>query len=511
MNRLWKLILSKKMLIALMLLAQVVVIFIPTFILYEFSVYFQVVIRVLSIVLAMYIFSKDINPTYRLAWIMLILISPFLGVLVYLFFGAKQVPKALRIRDKDLQKSMKKYLSRNKIISAELAEKSANAHKQSNYISRVSEFPLYKKTRATYCKLGEDQFKILKEQLLKAKEFIFMEFFIIDTGKMWDELLEILTQKVKEGVDVRLMYDGFGCLSTLPSGYDIELNKLGIKTKVFNKIGTRLAVQLNNRDHRKIVVVDGLIAMTGGINLADEYINEKVRFGHWKDSGCLIEGLATWSFTVMFLQFWNYDEEEKDDYETFRKQATCFENIEDDGYVQPYSDSPTDNEYVGKNTHINMINNANDYIYITTPYLLLDNEMRSSLILAAQNGVDVRIILPHIPDKKLVFELTRYNYEALIHAGVKVYEYTPGFIHSKTFISDDAIAIVGTTNMDYRSYYLHYECGVWFYNSSLINEMKIDYFDTIEKSKLVTREDIKHIHICKRILRIILNLFSPLM
>lgn len=513
LKQLLKFISSKVFIIGMLIVIQIALIMLPALIISEYSKFFNIFFRVVSICLAIYITARPENPTYRLTWIMLILVAPSFGTLLYLMFGAKKVPKALRVRDKKLRESMSQYLKRDETISCEFSKEDPNAYKQSRYISRASYFPIYKRTRMKYFPLGENQFEEMLLQLKKAEKFIFMEFFIINYGYMWDSILEILKQKVKEGVDVRLLYDDAGCISTLNVDYHKELNKMGIKTKVFNPIRPRLAIQMNNRDHRKILVVDGKIAMTGGINIADEYINRKVRFGHWKDCGCLIEGEAVWSFTFMFLQFWNHDEkiENKDNYTDFRLDSSEYDYIKQDGYVQPFSDSPTDHINVGENTHINMINNACDYVYITTPYLVLDQETKTALILAAQNGVDVRILVPHIPDKWYVFALTRHNYTELTKNGVRIFEYTPGFVHAKTFVSDDKFGIIGTTNMDYRSYYLHYECGVWFYKNKIINEMKEDYFKTLEKSQEVTYQDCMKVKLPIRILRACLNVLAPMM
>ena len=349
------------------------------------------------------------------------------------------------------------------------------------------------------------------EELKKAEKFIFLEYFIIAPGVMWDTILDILIEKVKQGVEVRVLYDDAGCITTLAPDYYKVLQGLGMKAKVFNPIKPRLAIQMNNRDHRKILVIDGKVGMTGGINLADEYINAKERFGHWKDCSVMLKGEAVWNLTLMFLQFWNYDEKIKDNVFDFKPDFNEFIDIENDGYVQPYSDSPTDNENVGEYTHINMINGANRYVYATTPYLVIDNEMKTALTLAAKNGVDVRILVPHIPDKWYVFAVTRANYQPLIKAGVKIYEYTPGFVHGKTFVVDDDMAVVGTVNMDYRSYYLHYECGVWFYRSKVVMDVKQDYLHSLAKSHEVTLEECKNVKLPVRIMRSILNLFSPMM
>lgn len=508
-----KLLSNKLFIVALLIMAQFAIFTIPAMILNEYSLPFNTFFRILAIILAIYIAARPDNPTYRLTWIMLILVTPVLGSLMYFVFGAKKVPKALRVRDKQLNKTMNRYVTKQVEIMKELKDENPNALKQSRYISKASQFPVYKNTRTQFFELGETQFEEMMKQLKQAKQFIFLEFFIIDHGYMWNEIKTVLKQKVEEGVDVRLLYDDFGTATTFEPHYYKKLNKMGIKTKVFNPIKAKLAIQMNNRDHRKILVVDGRIAMTGGINIADEYINKINRFGHWKDCGCLIEGPAVWSFTLMFLQFWNFDEkaENKDDYEKFHVSASTFDQYIEDGYVQPYSDSPTDDENVGESTHINIINNATDYVYIMTPYLVLDQETKTSLILASKNGVDVRILVPHIPDKWYVFALTKHNYTELTKQGVKVYEYTPGFVHAKTFVADDKYAIVGTTNMDYRSYYLHYECGIWFYKSALIEDMKKDYIKTLALSQEITYEDCMKTKLPVRMIRAVLNLLAPLM
>ncbi|NBK97166.1 MAG: cardiolipin synthase [Erysipelotrichia bacterium] len=513
LKKLFKLLSNKLFIVAVLIIAQFAILMLPAMLLNEYSIPVNNFFRTLSIILAIYIAARPDNPTYRLTWIMLILVSPVLGCLMYFVFGAKKVPKALRVRDSELAKTMNRYLDKEVEILKDLKENDANALKQSRYISNASQFPIYKHTSTKFFSIGEEQFEEMIKQLRSAKSFIFMEFFIIDYGYMWTTILDILKQKVEEGVDVRLIYDDFGTITTFEPEYHLTLNEMGIKTKVFNPIKPKLAIQMNNRDHRKILVVDGRVAMTGGINIADEYINKINRFGHWKDCGCLIEGEGVWSFTLMFLQFWNFDEkrQNKDDYNKFRLPSHSFDHIESDGYVQPFSDSPTDDENVGESTHINIINNASDYIYITTPYLVLDQETKTSLILASKNGVDVRILVPHIPDKWYVFALTRHNYTELTKHGVRIYEYTPGFVHAKTFVADDKYAIVGTTNMDYRSYYLHYECGVWFYKSSLIQSVKEDYLKTIKISQEITYNDCMKVKLPVRMIRAVLNLLAPLM
>ncbi len=385
-------------------------------------------------------------------------------------------------------------------------------HNQSEYLTRYAGYPIYENTTAQYLSPGEKKFEKLVEELKKAEHFIFMEYFIIEEGVMWNTVLDILVQKVKEGVDVRVIYDDVGCLRTLPYKYNEKLESLGIKCEVFNPFRPALEVVINNRDHRKIAVIDGHTAFTGGINLADEYINEYPKHGHWKDASIMIHGEAVWSFTLMFLQVWSFlRPSPQDDYELYRPHKYHPQPFKSDGFLQPYGDSPLDGEPVGENAYINMITKAKKYVYINTPYLIVDNEVVTVLKLAAKGGVDVRIVTPHIPDKWYVHLMTSAYYATLIEAGVEIYEYTPGFIHSKTCVSDDDTAIVGTINFDYRSLYLHFECGLWMFNSSEVNAVKEDFLETLKLCQKITLEDCKKVPWYTRFARALFRIFAPLM
>lgn len=510
-RKLLSLLHNKILIISILILIQLIVFFAIVVKLSEFFVPIYFMLIALSFCMSIYIVNKNDNPTFKIAWVLLIMGLPVFGGLIYLLFGGQKVPKELRKRDIEATDNYQEIIWQNAEIMEQLEIEDAIAHKQANYLWKNAIFPIYNHTETTFFATGEEKFAAMVEALKKAEKFIFLEYFIIAPGLMWDTILDILIEKVKVGVDVRVLYDDAGCITTLPSDYYVTLRRLGIKAKVFNPIKPRLAVQMNNRDHRKIFIVDGKIGMTGGINLADEYINAVERFGHWKDCSVMIKGEAVWNLTLMFLQFWNYDEKEKEDVFLFKADFEEFADIEHDGFVQPYSDSPTDDENVGEYTHINMINSATKYVYASTPYLVIDNEMKTALLLAAKNGIDVRILVPHIPDKWYVFSVTRSNYKSLIKGGVKIYEYTPGFIHSKTFVIDDKMAVVGTVNMDYRSYYLHYECGVWFYKSKVVMDVKRDYLETLAKSQQVSLADCLNVRYPVRIMRAILNLFSPMM
>ena len=356
-------------------------------------------------------------------------------------------------------------------------------------------------------------FPVLVRELKQAKKYIFIEYFIINDGVMWQTILNILEKKAAEGVDVRLIYDGFGCLTTLPHKYYEELQKKGIKCQVFNPFRPILNIIQNNRDHRKLCIIDGWVGFTGGINLADEYINQKERFGHWKDTAVMLKGEAVWNMTVMFLHMWAVigRSEESVDYEAYFPHRYHEGEFESDGFVQPFCDTPLDEEVVGEDVYLNIINKAKKYVYICTPYLIIDNEMMTALCLAAKSGVDVRIMTPGIPDKKLVFILTQSYYRQLLEAGVKIYEYQPGFLHAKSFVSDDEIGVVGTINLDYRSLYLHFEDGVWIYRNRVIQDIKDDFIQTMEYCRQIELEFCLNRNIGLCIMQNIFRVFAPLM
>ena len=313
------------------------------------------------------------------------------------------------------------------------------------------------------------------------------------------------------GLDVRLIYDDVGCVNTLAADFRVRLERCGIRCQVFNPFVPVLAVVLNNRDHRKITVIDGHTAFTGGINLADEYINRRERFGYWKDTGVILQGDAAWSFTVMFLRMWSVLSGEKPEYEKYRPNVWRQEAFEDDGFVQPYCDTPLDNETVGENVYLNIINRAKKYVYIFTPYLISDNEVITALCLAAKSGIDVRIVTPGIPDKKMVFLLTQSYYGTLLQAGVRIFEYKPGFLHAKSFVCDDEIATVGTINLDYRSLYLHFECGVWLYRSEAVLQIKEDALSIFGQCREIRWEDWENRSLRTRFFQSVLRLFAPLL
>ncbi len=500
---------SKIFYVGILILMQLIILCALIFLLsYQFY-WFYILSLILSFIASVYIVNREDNPSFKILWVLLIMSVPVMGGLFYILFGGRKVPKELRIRDQRSMEELSQVMKQNHDMLNALRQEEPQAYKQANFCWNSGYFPVYRNCEVRYFPLGELKFEALLDELKKAKRFIFLEYFIIAEGIMWNSVLDILKDKVKEGLDVRLIYDDAGCITTLPPRYFETLRRYGIKAKLFNPIEPHLALQMNNRDHRKIVVIDGEVAFTGGVNLADEYINRYERFGHWKDMAVMIKGEAVQTFTVSFLQFWNFDEEEKSDPMNFI--ADVPKQYSDSGYVIPFCDSPTDEDYVGQQTHINMINSACRCLYASTPYLVIDQETKMALILAAKNGVDVRILVPHIPDKKTVFEVTRSNYERLIESGVRIYEYTPGFVHGKVMLADDQSAVVGTVNMDYRSYYLHYECGIWMYRTSCLKDIRRDFEETFAVSHEVTLEECRDISIIRRFIRAFLNIVSPVM
>jgi cardiolipin synthase len=435
---------------------------------------------VIAIFVVIYIINRNANPSYKIAWIVPILIFPLFGVSIYLLYGNKKPTRAMQKKFKNNE-----YILRDNLVQTQetLDAMSARDACRALYLQKLG-FPVYGNTQAEYFPSGEALFPSIMEEISKAEKFIFLEYFIIEEGKMWDSMLTLLSEKAKSGVDVRVIYDGVGCVGKLPAGYAPKLRSMGIKCREFNPFVPFVSVIMNNRDHRKILVIDGHTAFTGGINLADEYMNITHPFGYWKDSAIKISGEAAWSFTCMFLQMWNVIREKKEDASAILPEVHNAQKFAGNGFVQPFSDSPLDDEPISQNVYIDIISTAEKYIYICTPYLVIDNQMKNALTLAAKRGVDVRIVTPGIPDKKIIYRLTRSYYPELLCEGVRIYEYSPGFIHSKLLIADGKTAFCGTVNFDYRSLVHHFECGALFYEHPVITSIKDDF----EKTLLECRE-----------------------
>ena len=476
----------------------------------NFVIPIYAVLFLISTGVVIYIINKKGNPAFKITWILCILVFHVFGTIFYLFAKFQLGTKVMEAKLDSLRVETREYLSQDRqIVDALRINKPANAN-LSYYLYNQLGFPTYRNTAVEYFPLGDDKFPVLLRELKKAEHFIFMEYFIVEKSYMWDKIREILEYKAAEGVEIRFMYDGMCSISMLPYHYPEKLKEKGIKCKMFNPVKPVLSTQQNNRDHRKICVIDGKVGFTGGINLGDEYINRKERFGHWKDTAVMLKGDAVRSLTILFLQMWNVSEKQPEFYGKYLVKKS--EELKREfGYVIPYGDSPFDNENVGEEVYFHILNHAKKYVHIMTPYLILDNEMLTTLTRTAKSGIEVIIIMPHIPDKKYAFALAKTYYEELLEAGVQIYEYTPGFVHAKVFVSDDDTATVGTINLDYRSLYLHFECGVFIYHNRVVDDIERDFQHTLAKCHKVSVSEVKHRNFVNKACGQILRLVAPLM
>ena len=498
---------SKALIFVTLILLQIVIyVFIYRF-LSEYVSYVFGGFSIITIILLIVIMNDRSNPMYKISWIILILTMQGIGALLYIYVHMDSLYKSVKKLYFRYKKETSKELTQNSKVLSDLKKESKFVSGISNYCYNICGYPTYHNTETKYLKIGEEYFATLLEELNKAKKFILLEYFIINNDYTWQSILNVLLKKVREGVEVKVMYDGFGSLITLPNDYDEYLNRCGIDVAVFSKVRPFLALHQNNRSHRKILVIDGEVGFMGGINLADEYANRIAKHGHWKDTGIMLKGDAVNSLTMMFFELWGTCTRNKIDYDKYISNKKC----ESDGYVIPYSDSPYDDINLGEDIYLNIINSATDYVYITTPYLIIDDNFIKALDNASKRGVRVVIIVPHIPDKKYVYYMANAQYKVLIESGVGIYEYTPGFIHAKMFLSDDKVGVVGSINLDYRSLYLHFECATLLYNTSSLKDIKKDIEETISKSIPVTKRYLKKIPIKNIILGKILKLFAPLM
>lgn len=470
-------------------------------------VFVEVILHIAAWIVVLNIVRISKHLSSDIKWIFLILLFPVPGTMLYLItYFNLIINRTFKSIIKEEEKA-DTYFVQDESIVDEIVNK--YPHYKSDFLFLLnSGFPIYKNVGYNYYSPGENGFKVMLEEMKMAKKYIFMEYFIIEEGEMFDAMLEILRQKANEGVKCRVMYDDMGSLNTLPASYAKKLEKEGIESISFNRITPILSTIMNNRDHRKLLIIDGEVAFTGGINLADEYINRKVKYGHWQDNVIRVKGPAVNSMLVTFLTNWNALRHEDDDYTLYYGKHTNIE--EDDGYIIPYSETPLDFELTSQNVYMDILNRASEYVYIMTPYLIVDSEMLNCLIHTAKKGVDVRIILPGVADKIVVHMIGQSYYKQLIDAGVKIYEYTPGFVHSKVFISDDISCVVGTINLDYRSLYLHFENAVFLYDSSKVFDVKYDFIKTLNKCKRIN-EDEAEFSLVKTILVGALRIFASLM
>jgi len=511
---------SRVVLVAFLILIQILLIAVGVLRFTEYYYIFVSLASVISFLAACHVISTDFNAGYKIVWIIVVFLFQPVGVAMYYIFSGNT-----------LSQKMKKAMSRITSITETLKEDKSDvlrrlreeepaAARQAEYIDRMCQCPPYTHTETEYLPGGEIFLERMLTELEKAERYIFLEYFIIGYGEMWDKIHAVLVKKAASGVDVRVIYDDFGSIVRLRSRYPKELRAEGIQCHVFHPFVPVLDARQNNRDHRKICVIDGHTAFTGGINLGDEYINVSHPHGYWKDNAVLVRGDAAWSFALMFLTMWDYLSMNRDpnhrQYDSYRPTASEHLSSEtlpaemDSGYVQPYTDNPLDSEPVGENIYLHMLYHATRYVWITTPYLIIDEQMKQALCTAARSGVDVRIVTPGVPDKKTVYETTRSYYRQLIEHGVKIYEYQPGFIHAKTFVCDDLYATVGSVNLDFRSLYLHFECGVWMYKTPSIAEIKKDLSAVFASCRQVTEEECR-VSLLRGLFRSVLAIISPML
>ena len=510
MKRFFKLLSSKLAFAILLFLVQIAILVVLILSLLNFqntvSVYVQIGFQALSIIVCIYIINRDDKSDYKLAWIVPILLFPLFGGFLYLTLGRQRVNSKMQNRINKINEQTEEAL-RLSVEHADSRSLSPTNAKISEYILNQENFPLYDKTQTTYYPLGEYFMSAMLEEMEKAEKYIFIEFFIIAKGVFLERILRLLRSKREQGVEIKIIYDDVGSLGKITADIIKKIRSYGIEIHAFNKI--HASVNTNNRDHRKIVVIDGVTAFTGGINVSDEYINVTHPYGHWKDTGMKFTGNAAWSFAVMFLRFWQMlSSEEADTHKYIPEKQN---EQETDGYVQPLCSGPDNKNRLIKNAFLQIINGAKEYVYINTPYLILDDETTTALCLAAKSGVDVQITMPHIPDKKLIFIMSRSFYIPLLKAGVKIYEYTPGFIHAKSIVSDDSTAYIGSCNFDYRSFFLHYEVGAILYETQSIEDMKKDYLQTVQLCHAVKTEEATDVRLFTKLGRAVLRLFAPLL
>ena len=459
--------------------------------------------------MVLYLLNSRLNPTAKLTWLLVIMLLPVFGALLYWYTQSDVGHRAVKERFRQLTEQTRDSIPQQPETLAALEAENPGAASLARYIRRSGCFPVYEKTAVTFFPTGEDKWAEMLRQLEQARHFIFLEYFIVDEGLMWGRILEILAKKAAEGVDVRVMYDGTCEFSTLPHDYPKRLKQLNIACKMFAPVTPFVSTHYNYRDHRKILVIDGHTAFNGGVNLADEYINHTVKFVHWKDTAVMLKGEAVKSFTLMFLQMWGLGEKDPEFNRFLAFPALPPEGSA--GYVLPYGDCPLDDDQVGERVYMDLLNRAQQYVHIMSPYLILDGEMETALRFAAERGVDVTLILPGIPDRSGPYALAKTHYAPLLASGVRIYEYTPGFVHAKVFVSDDREGVVGTINLDYRSLYHHFECATYLYQTPCIPEIEADFQKTLQQCRQVTPETVRQASFTQKAIGFVLKAIAPLL
>lgn len=464
----------------------------------------------LSIAVMLLILNGPRETTYKLAWIVPVLTVPLLGAAFYLFYGAAVMTTSQRARFDAATARAGEALRLLPAVDLPSGAVSAPVERQFTYLKNTSQYRVFDGTDTAYYPLGELGFDAMIEAIGTARHYVFAEYFIVDGGTMLDRLIDALAAKAAEGVDVRFLYDDLGSFFTLPVNFTERCENAGIAVIPVNPVGLGFTLTFQNRDHRKILSIDGDVAFTGGINIADEYINEIVRFGHWKDTVLRLEGPGAWGLTVMFLQMWELASTSRVEYETFLPQSAA-RGAGGTGLMVPFDDTPFDDRSLGSDCYQQLMQAATRSVDIFTPYLVLSDAMVAQLAATAHSGIRVRIVVPGIPDKWYVSLVTHSYYRALMDAGVEVYEYTPGFIHAKSMLVDEDLGLVGTINFDFRSFYLHQECAVWMYDCPALTELRHDVEATLAVSRRITAEDLTDTNMVKRLSQAVLRVFAPLM
>ncbi len=506
---LWRVVFSRAGVITLFLLLQLALLvlgfrylqnFMPHY--YTFSLLFTGAVGLLLI-------NSRLEARAKLTWMLVILLLPVFGGLLFLYTRSDLGHRILRDRYAAIVRRTRDSLPQSVDTLLRMSEQAPEMSGLARYVNRSGCFPVYDETAVRFFPLGDELFPALLEELEKAESFIYLEFFILSEGEMWGRVLEILARKAAAGVDVRLLYDGSNEFFRLPRDYPRRLGELGIQARAFAPVMPFFSTHYNYRDHRKILVIDGRVAVNGGVNLADEYINRGSRFGHWKDCAVMLKGEAVRSFTLMFLQMWDLEAGELQDPQ--RLEAPVAREPAAAGFVMPYADCPLDRERVGEWVYLDILNRARNYVHIMTPYLILDEEMETALKFAAERGVDVRLILPGIPDKRLPYSLAKTHYRSLLDSGVRIFEYSPGFVHAKLFVSDDREAAVGTVNLDYRSLYHHFECGTFLYRTDCVRDIEADFQAALARCRTVTRDTVKQEKLLVKLEGALMKVLSPLL
>ena len=502
----FKIVFSRTMIILLSILVQAAILIFSFLWLGRYTTFIFSVMTAGGAAVLIYLINKEDLPEFKIAWVIPICLFPVFGTIVFLFVDKNMGSRGLKREMNRVIENSGQYMRQEEGILKEISDCDRQVGGLAAYLSKAG-YPACRSGENTYFPLGEEKWKDMLAELERAEKFIFLEYFIVEYGVMWDAVLEILTKKAAEGVEVRFLYDGMCSLLLLPYNYPAKMERRGIRTKAFAPIAPMLSTHQNNRDHRKILVIDGRVAYTGGVNLADEYINRKERFGHWKDVAVKVTGGAVDSFTMMFLRTWDILDKQSN-YEAYLHH---FVQKETAGYVIPYGDGPNRKENVAEKVYLDILNTAREYVHIMTPYFIVDSSFLMMLKFAAQRGVEVKLILPHIPDKKYAFAIARTYYPSLLASGVKVYEYTPGFVHAKVFVADDNKAVVGTVNLDYRSLYHHFECAAFFYQNKVVNDVEADFQSTLQKCMQVEEGYYESLPVRQRLFGRICNLIAPLM